>query len=81
MHASSWFRIYLVVTPKKIRPNSIAAVSVSIFRTDIYGSITVRASAVRGGSFEVAYAEDTFTKPSTRILQIEVAYKFKIVNL
>merc|ERR1712226_1316488 len=61
---------YMIIVPKRIYPNQVIQVHVSILKL-YYSHINVRAS-IRTSGEELAYFIDTFTEPSTRLLQMRM---------
>ncbi|PAA62632.1 hypothetical protein BOX15_Mlig019825g2 [Macrostomum lignano] len=65
---------YLVLTPRKIRPELELGVSATVFRM-LYDSITFRVSIRRIQysipDYEINYAEETFTQPGSRIIRLK----------
>lgn len=63
---------YMIIAPKKIRPNQVFQVFASIYRMD-YGQdfVEVYVSVIRN---EVEYANTVlrFDRPSSRIMQLQV---------
>lgn len=61
---------YLILAPKRIYPNQVMQISVSILRL-YYSHLVVRGS-VRQGTDEFATFTETFLNPSTRVVQMKI---------
>lgn len=69
-----YFRTYIILAPRKFRPGQVYQVSVSALRL-VYKQLTIRVSVKHSyGNVndEFNFVTGTFTRPSTRILQLKV---------
>ena len=62
---------YMILAPNRIYPNEVVQVSVSILRL-YHHHLNVRASIRKDGEEHASFFE-TFTRPSTRLLQMKAS--------
>ena len=71
----SYFRLYFVTAPRRVRPGMIIVISATVLRIDPYPAITVRAY-LKAKELDIGYVmtEDTFSRVGTRQLRIQVCF-------
>ena len=61
----------MIIAPNRVYPNEVLQISVSVFKL-YFDSLTVRASVRREG-FEYASFTESFTIPTTKLVQMWVS--------